>query len=71
MLNPAAQKKAYRKWRLFFFFTQVKKKHFKKGLSVIGQHNEPSLADIRKFIHRLALEDGFVQDAIFMPQYDK
>lgn len=38
---------------------------------MIGQHNEPSLVDIRKFIHRVPLEDGLVQDVILMPQHDK
>lgn len=38
---------------------------------MIGQYNEPSLADIRKFIHRAALEDGLVQDVILMPLHDK
>lgn len=38
---------------------------------MIGRHNEPSLADIRKFIHRVALEDGLAQDVILMPQHDK
>lgn len=38
---------------------------------MISQHNEPSLTDIRKFIHRIALEDDLVQDVILMPQHDK
>lgn len=38
---------------------------------MIVRHNEPSLADIREFIHRVALEDGLVQDLILMPQHDK
>lgn len=38
---------------------------------MISQHNEPSLTDIRKFIHRIALEDELVQDVILMPQHDK
>lgn len=38
---------------------------------MIGQHNEASLAGIKGFIHRVALEDGLVQDVILMPQHDK
>lgn len=37
----------------------------------MGQHNEPSLDEIRKFIHRVAPGDDLEQDVIFMPQLDK
>lgn len=38
---------------------------------MIGRHNEPSLAGTTKFIHRVAPEDGLVQDVIVMPKHDK
>lgn len=75
MLNPAAQRKS-REARgvyiyIFFFFHTQEKKTLLKGASLIVQHNEPSLADIREFIHKVAQDVVSVQDVILMPQHDK
>lgn len=53
----------------FFFYPG--EKTLKKRPNMIGRHNEPSLADMRKFIHGVARGDGSVQDVILMLQHDK
>lgn len=57
---------------MYFFFPHPReKKPFKGGPGLIVRHNEPSLADIREFIHKVAQDVVSVQDVILMPQHDK
>lgn len=79
-LNPATQKKkaeqlggvhTYVCVYIFFSAPKRKKRLFKKGPRLSVQHNEPSLADIREFIHKVAQDVDLVQGVILMPQHDK